>query len=71
MIKLFLEFFFYRPVKIIKAFVNAILEVNKRYATPQIKMTKPVKLSLFCLRLYLIFLVLLLFYKFWTVFTHR
>lgn len=71
MIKLFFEFFFNRPQKIVRAFFSGILEINKRYAEPKIKMTKAVRLSLFCLRLYLIFLVGLLFYKFWTVFTHR
>jgi hypothetical protein len=44
-----------------------IHEINEKYATPNIEMSKWVKLSLLSLRLYLIFLVGLLIYKFITV----
>ena len=44
-----------------------IHEINKKYATPSIEMSKWVKLSLLSLRLYLIFLVVLLLYKFITL----
>ncbi|HAM50281.1 MAG TPA: hypothetical protein DCP92_06150 [Nitrospiraceae bacterium] len=41
-----------------------IREINKKYATPNVEMSKWVKLSLLSLRLYLIFLLALLLYKF-------
>ena len=44
-----------------------ITEINKKYATPQIKMTPQVKLALLILRLYLLFLVVVLAYKFTTI----
>jgi hypothetical protein len=52
------------------SFVNKskgrIAEINQKYATPRIKMTRTVKFSLLCLRLYLILLILILIYKFIT-----
>jgi hypothetical protein len=54
-----------------KAFIERrfakITEINKKYATPQIKMTPQVKLALLVLRLYLLFLVAILAYKFTTI----
>jgi len=50
-----------------EGFVAKIDEINKRYATPKIKMTRMVKLSLLVLRVYLIVLVLILGYKFITM----
>ena len=44
-----------------------IREINKKYATPNIEISKWVKLSLLSLRLYLIFLLVLLLYKFITL----
>jgi hypothetical protein len=44
-----------------------ISEINKRYSKPSIKITKPVRISLFCLRIYLLVLVGLLVYKFITL----
>jgi hypothetical protein len=44
-----------------------IRSINQRYATPTIKLSGAAKFALLLLRLYLIFLVLLLVYKFWTV----
>ena len=44
-----------------------VREINKRYATPKIKMTPMVKYALLLLRIYLIALVLLLGYKFFTM----
>ncbi len=44
-----------------------IREINKKYAHPNVEMSKGVKISLLFLRLYLIFLVCLLFYKFITL----
>jgi len=44
-----------------------IREINKKYATPNIEMSKWVKFALLSLRFYLIFLVGLLIYKFITL----
>jgi len=56
---------------VIKAFFSSnyakIREINEKYATPNIEMSKWVKLSLLSLRFYLIFLVGLLVYKFITL----
>lgn len=41
-----------------------IHEINKRYSKPAVEMTRGVKFALLCLRLYLIFLIVLLLYKF-------
>ena len=48
-------------------FFDRISEINKKYAKPRIKMTPLVKVSLFVLRMYLILLVGILFYKFFTL----
>jgi hypothetical protein len=42
-------------------------EINRKYATPQIKMTQNVKTALLLLRVYLLLLVVLLAYKFFTM----
>jgi len=44
-----------------------IIEINNKYAHPKIEMSPVVRLSLFLLRAYLLFLLLLLVYKFITV----
>jgi len=46
---------------------SIIAEINRKYATPRIAMSRWVKLSLLILRLYLIFLVILLGYRFLTL----
>jgi hypothetical protein len=48
-------------------FFDKVNEINKRYAKPRIKMTPLVSACLLVLRLYLIFLVILLGYKFVTL----
>ena len=48
-------------------FRTKIAEINQRYATPRVQMTPLVKFALLFLRLYLIFLVGILFYKFFTL----
>ena len=48
-------------------FAAKVREINQQYAPPRIKMTPGVKLALLCLRLYLIALVLILGYKFFTL----
>ncbi|MDD5675311.1 MAG: hypothetical protein PHC61_14165 [Chitinivibrionales bacterium] len=55
-IKLFFKSNFYK-----------ISEINKRYSKPSIKITRPVRIALFCLRVYLLVLVGLLVYKFVTL----
>jgi hypothetical protein len=52
---------------IVQGWADKIAEINRRYATPRIKMSPGVRIALLFLRLYLIFLVLLLAYKFWTL----
>jgi hypothetical protein len=42
-------------------------EINKKYAKPQITMTPMVRIALLGLRIYLIVLVLVLVYKFFTL----
>ncbi|MGB5185113.1 MAG: hypothetical protein WBO12_23415 [Xanthobacteraceae bacterium] len=49
--------------------VEKIHEINRRYATPRIKMSTAVRASLLTLRIYLIVLVGLLVYKFITILT--
>jgi hypothetical protein len=52
---------------VIRRWTDKITEINRKYATPRIRMSRGVKVVLLFLRLYLIFLVLLLGYKFWTM----
>jgi hypothetical protein len=52
---------------VIRGWTDKITEINRKYATPRIRMSRGVKLVLLFLRVYLIFLVLLLGYKFWTM----
>ena len=44
-----------------------IRQINKKYATPRIKTTKVVSVSLFLLRIYLLIMVVILIYKFTTL----
>jgi hypothetical protein len=56
---------------LIRNFINQnfakVREINKKYATPNIEMSGAVKFALLGLRLYLVFLVGLLIYKFITL----
>jgi hypothetical protein len=52
-------------------FLEAIREINRKYRTPRIKMTRMVSVSLLMLRIYLIGMLLLLVYKFITVVAAR
>jgi len=54
-------------LEFLKNTINTVKSINKKYATPQVKMTPLVKLSLLSLRLYLLFLVGILVYKFITM----
>jgi len=47
--------------------VSTVRSINQKYAKPQIKMTPMVKFSFLSLRLYLIFLVGILVYRFITM----
>ena len=47
--------------------IAKVKEINLKYAQPRIHMSRGVKLSLLFLRIYLIFLVILLAYKFATL----
>ena len=47
--------------------VAKIREINRRYATPRIKLSRGTRFALLALRLYLIVLVILLGYKFFTL----
>lgn len=47
--------------------VEAVRAINQKYATPHIKMTRMVRISLGVLRFYLLFLVGILVYKFITL----
>ena len=46
---------------------NGVRDVNRRYSEPQIKMTPLVAFSLGLLRFYLLFLIALLVWKFFSV----
>ena len=48
---------------------GTIRNINRKYATPTIKLTGGAKFALLFLRLYLIFLICLLAYKFWLTVT--
>ncbi len=47
--------------------VGKIREINRRYSKPKIRMSRGIRISLLVLRLYLISLVLLLAYRFFTL----
>jgi hypothetical protein len=56
-----------KQVSFIEKHFSRFIEINKKYAEPQIKMTRPVRIALMGLRLYLIILVLVLGFKFYTL----
>jgi hypothetical protein len=60
-----------RVVNGFRDFLEAIREINQKYRTPRIKMTRMVSVSLLMLRIYLIGMLLLLLYKFITVVAAR
>jgi len=51
--------------------IPKIKEINKKYSTHRLELSPLVKVSLIVLRLYLIFLVVILIYKFYTVVSFR
>jgi len=54
-------------ITVIQNQVRIVRDINEKYRTPRIKMTRWVKISLLGLRLYLIVLVVILVYKFITL----
>jgi ribosomal protein S30 len=54
---------------VLRALTEKITAINKKYETPRIRMSRSVKIALLFLRIYLILLVLLLCYKFYTLLT--
>jgi hypothetical protein len=52
---------------VFRGWTDKIHEINKKYEKPRITMSRGVKIALLFLRIYLILLVLLLGYKFWTL----
>jgi len=52
---------------ILRESTGKIVWINQKYATPSIKLSRGAKIALLFLELYLIFLVGLLAYKFWTI----
>ena len=48
----------------LKNFAQKIREINQRYSKPHIEMSPAVRMSLLALRIYLLFLVSLMVYKF-------
>lgn len=46
---------------------SRIREINRKYAVPHVRMTAGVRVALVLLRLYLLLLVGILFFKFFTV----
>ena len=49
------------------ALFDKIREINRRFSTPHVKMTRGVKVALFFLRVYLLLLVGILFFKFFSL----
>jgi len=63
----FSELFIRQAMKFFKDAVDQVREINAKYANPHLKTSKAVKISLLLLRVYLILLVGILFFKFYTV----
>jgi len=56
-----------RISSVVRRWKKAIYNINKKYSKPRLKMTPLVRFSLLALRLYLILLVIILSYKFYTM----
>jgi len=58
----------YNPFKnITSRWFSSIREINRKYKTPRVTMTPAVRFALLVLRVYLLLLLLLIFYKFFTL----
>jgi hypothetical protein len=53
-----------------QSWFGAITEINRKYSKPRLNMTPTVRFTLLFLRFYLLFLVLLIIYKFITLVRH-
>ena len=53
--------------RVLGGWADTIRAINKKYEKPRITMSPGVKIALMFLRIYLILLVVLLGYKFWTM----
>jgi hypothetical protein len=53
--------------KFLAARFEKITEINRKYQTPRIAMTPMTRIALLLLRIYLLLLVAILFYKFFTI----
>jgi hypothetical protein len=53
------------------ALFSRIREINTKYRVPHVKMTRGVKLALLLLRVYLLALIAILFFKFFTLVAGR
>ena len=51
---------------LIQRAIRKIREINEKYKTPKIRMSRGVKIAMVFLRLYLLFLVVILIFKFIT-----
>jgi hypothetical protein len=56
-----------RAMNPFKGAVDKIREINRRYTKPRIRLSRGTRLALLALRLYLIVLVILLTYRFFTL----
>lgn len=56
-----------RVNSIIKEWKEKIREINRKYSEPRLKMTPLVRIALLALRIYLLMLVIILIYKFYTL----
>lgn len=61
------SFFGERIGSVVREFTGKIRSVNQKYATPNIKLSGGAKMALLLLEIYLIVLVGLLGYRFWTI----
>jgi hypothetical protein len=53
--------------RLLGSLAEKIRDINRKYEKPRIPMSRGVRLALLFLRIYLILLVVLLAYKFWTL----
>ena len=51
----------------VREFTGKISSINQKYATPKIKLSGAAKFALLLLEIYLIVLIGLLAYRFWTI----
>jgi hypothetical protein len=52
---------------VVRGWRKKVNDINKKYSKPRLKMTPLVRASLLALRLYLIMLVIILVYKYYTL----